>query len=289
MWTSWVSEGKEVWDIVRVCKNPFGMRERCGTLKDGAGNRYETSEEKLRAFTAHNLITDPTEERAAVRQHRRPPSTETMTHIQHALKKTRNSSAPGPDGISWKLLKMLKDTEIGRAVIEDAGQVAERRGATRMLESWRAMKMVMIPKPGKDHTAVKGWRPIVLGNVVGKLAEKVVAIELQRHKELWHEQAFAGRKGRGAIDSVMLMAHIAEKHPQGVIVGRDAQSAFNTVRREHARHILRNHRWLRDWIHDWLAPRQFTMEVDGQVLGSVTMTGGTPQGSPLFVFFLRNH
>jgi len=79
----------------------------------------------------------------------------------------------------------------------------------------------------------------------------------------------------------MLMAHIAEKHPQGVIVGRDAQSAFNSVRREHARHILRHHGWLRDWIHDWLAPRQSTIEVDGRILGSVRMTDGTPQGSPL--------
>jgi len=282
MWTSWISEGREVWDIVRVCKNPFGMRERCGTLKDGAGNQYESREEKLQAFTAHNLIIDPAEERTAVRQQqRRKPSEEAMTRIRHALKKTRNNSAPGPDGISWKLLKILKDTGVGRAVIEDAGQVAERRGTTRMPERWRAMKMVMIPKPGKDHTAVKGWRPIVLANVVGKLAEKVVAIELQRHKELWHERAFAGRRGRGAIDSVMLMAHIAEKYQQGVIVGRDAQSAFNTVRREHMRQILQNHGWLRDWIYDWLAPRQFTMEVDGQTLGSVTMTGGTPQGSPL--------
>jgi len=64
-------------------------------------------------------------------------------------------------------------------------------------------------------------------------------------------------------------------------VGRDAQSAFNTVRRQHVRGILHNHEWLREWIDDWLAPRRFRMEVDGQELGSVTVTGGTPQGSPL--------
>jgi len=34
MWMDWIEEGKEVWDIARVCKNPFGMRERCGVLKD---------------------------------------------------------------------------------------------------------------------------------------------------------------------------------------------------------------------------------------------------------------
>ena len=34
--------------------------------------------------------------------------------------------------------------------------------------------MVMIPKPGKDHKRVKGWRPIALANTVGKWCEKLV-------------------------------------------------------------------------------------------------------------------
>jgi len=77
------------------------------------------------------------------------------------------------------------------------------------------------------------------------------------------------------------MDYIAKENPQGVIVGRDAQSAFNTVRREYLRDVLRAHPDLGDWIDDWLAPRRFEMEVDGRPLGEVRMTGGTPQGSPL--------
>jgi len=152
---------------------------------------------------------------------------------------------------------MLNNIRLGKATLEDIGQVAEvteGTGMTRMPEEWRKMKMVMIPKPGKDHTVVKGWRPIVLANTVGKLGEKLIALEMQKHQELWHERAFAGRKGRGAIDSVMLMAHIAEQQPAGVIVGRDAQSAFNTVQREYVRRILRDHGVLREWVDDWLAP-----------------------------------
>jgi len=65
--------------------------------------------------------------------------------------------------VSRKLLQLLKDTKL-RKVLEDAGQVVETERMTRMPEKSRGMKMVMIPKPGKDHTAVKGWRPIVLAN-----------------------------------------------------------------------------------------------------------------------------
>lgn len=41
--------------------------------------------------------------------------------------------------------------------------------------------MEMIAKPGKDHTAVKGWRPIVLANTVGKWCEKIIAQDLGEH------------------------------------------------------------------------------------------------------------
>ena len=35
----------------------------------------------------------------------------------------------------------------------------------------REITMIMIQKPGKDITKVKGWRPIVLANTIGKLGE----------------------------------------------------------------------------------------------------------------------
>ena len=91
------------------------------------------------------------------------------------------------------------------------------------------MTMVMIPKPGKDHTKVKGWRPIVLANTVGKLGAKLIAEDLQEIEELWHERAFAGRKGRGAMDSVMLMNHIRRKAAGSDVHGKNIHSAFNSI------------------------------------------------------------
>ena len=88
------------------------------------------------------------------------------------------------------------------------------------------MIMVMIPKPGRDHTKVKEWRPIVLANTIGKLGEKLIAGDLQEITELWHDRAFAGRKGEGAMDSIMPMAHIREKAD---VHGRDIHSAFNSL------------------------------------------------------------
>jgi len=48
--------------------------------------------------------------------------------VEQALRRMRKNSAPGPDSISWKLLKMIRGTALGRATIEDAAQVARGRG-----------------------------------------------------------------------------------------------------------------------------------------------------------------
>ena len=40
-------------------------------------------------------------------------------------------------------------------------QLGKVEDVARIPEEWRLLKMVMIPKPGKDHKRVKGWRPIV--------------------------------------------------------------------------------------------------------------------------------
>jgi len=42
-----------------------------------------------------------------------------------ALMLTKSHSIPGPDGISWRLLKPVRITRAGKAVLEDIGQMAE--------------------------------------------------------------------------------------------------------------------------------------------------------------------
>ena len=142
--------------------------------------------------------------------------------------------------------------------------------------------MVIIPKAGKDHSKMKGWRPIVLANTVGKLAEKLVAEEPQGYLELWHSHSYAGRKGRGAIDSVLHMDGVRAQ-TGGTVYGRDIQAAFNSLGREKLSEILAGEELtdIRVWTTRWLEPRHFEIYVDGRRIGAVTMTQGTPQGSPL--------
>jgi len=71
-----------------------------------------------------------------------------------------------------------------------------------MPESWREMKMVMIPKPGKDHTAVKGWWPIVLANVVRKLAENGAGTGLVGERGSWQQYAAVHRHSLDRLNTI---------------------------------------------------------------------------------------
>ena len=108
-----------------------------------------------------------------------------------------------------------------------------------------------------------------------------MAEEVQLHGELWHETAFAGAKGRGAMDSVMLAKNMLEENDDLRMVGRDIRSAFNGLRRDITAKILAKHRPLQQWVEEFWRPRTIDIWVDGRVAHTTTMTAGTTQGSPL--------
>ena len=112
-------------------------------------------------------------------------------NVRTALRGTSNKSAPGPDGISYRFIKTILDTRIGRGLVREMA-VSLKEG--RIPEEWQKFKVVFIPKPNKDYKVVKGWRPINLINCIGKLAEKVVADEFQE-AGLFHRGQYGGGSG----------------------------------------------------------------------------------------------
>ena len=96
--------------------------------------------------------------------------------IRLALLGTSSSSSPGPDGIHYRFIKAIKDTVLGDPLFEDIARVMITR---EILYRWQNSKVVIIPKPSKDHGQVKRWRSINLINCKEKLTEKVIVDLLQ--------------------------------------------------------------------------------------------------------------
>src|SRR5258706_16308628 len=78
---------------------------------------------------------------------------ELVGKLRGALQGTSNSSAPGPDNISYRFMKALVDTVFGNELlIQMARELQKGKAPT----DWQLSKVIMIPKPGKVHTQLKG-------------------------------------------------------------------------------------------------------------------------------------
>ena len=97
---------------------------------------------------------------------------EVMDWVRSALSETKNNSAAVPNGVRDRLIKAVWDT---RLRIEVLGEVVAALRGGYIPDRWRDMRVVLIPKPGRDLMRTKNWRPLNLINCIGKLGEKVVA------------------------------------------------------------------------------------------------------------------
>ena len=105
-------------------------------------------------------------------------NTFSKTEILQAIKKCNNSSAPGPDKLSWWHIKMiLKDDEYIIKLIDIANICMD-------LGYWpnhfKILTMIIISKPNKQaYDMPKSFWPIVLLNTLGKLFKKMIGEWLQ--------------------------------------------------------------------------------------------------------------
>jgi len=210
--------------------------------------------------------------------------------VRKALAGTSNRSAPGPDGIGYKLIKRVLDLKLGSELIRE---VAENLIKGRIPKEWQHSKVVMIPKPGKDHSKTKGWRPINLINCIGKLGEKVVADRLQE-SGLLHRHQFGSVKGRSATEAALRVVTRAQRcmAAEGAVGWNfwDVKGGFQNVREEDVIRELEKSeegkKWI-PWVKEFFRAREFDLEWDGKIQGKGKTNIGAPQGSPLsLVIFL---
>ena len=173
-WQRFLKEhgNKDPWEVVRMAKYPCGRKERMNIEKTLEGVEISEAQQGAALEKAH-FLWDKT--KVAKGWEPQGPGTdkkEILAKVYTALSGTSNTFAPGPDGISYKTLKAAYKTPLGRALMD---QVTQQLAAATVPRVWQDSKVVFIPKPGKDHTQLKAWRPITIINSIGKCWEKVVA------------------------------------------------------------------------------------------------------------------
>ena len=206
--------------------------------------------------------------------------------VSRNLSCTSNKSAPGPTGITYKLLKWCHSASPSRltSIFNAAISLGHH--------PWCSAMVVPIPKPGKiDYWVAKAYRPISLLECCGKLLEQIVSkhvlLDTARF-QLFPPQQFGSCDYHMASDTVLSMVHTVQTcvksgHVAALLLF-DIQGFFDNLhvsRLVHIFCILGFALSLCDWVRSFLTDRRITLSFNGKPLLEVVLNHGTPQGSPL--------
>ena len=157
----------------------------------------------------------------------------TEEELRGALKTTKTNSAPGPDGITVKSLKLLPEVAV-QQVLSFFNEVLM---CGYVPEDWKAGKLTMIRKKYPE-TLMSNMRPICLVSVVGKWFTKILAArisDLMVDEELAGDQQCGFRKKRRTLDNIFLLNGIVEECERSgeevLFMSVDLKSAYDLVPR----------------------------------------------------------
>jgi ribonuclease HI len=154
-----------------------------------------------------------------------------LRDLKRAIKRAKNTAC-GPDGIHTQIIKNLPDETL-RILLDIINDIWVRGDFP---DIWREAFIVPIPKPDKDHTNRKNYRPIALTSQLCKIMERMVNERLMHYLEssgsLHHVQC-GFRKNRNCLDHLIrLETYIREafaKDQQAMAVFFDLEKAYDTT------------------------------------------------------------
>ena len=112
---------------MRWAKDPWRLKTRMRNLKDKEGRALGSEKEKVEGlvrdlFGWREGMTDLEETGSAGRERGVEEVERMMALVVRALMGTKNSSAPGPDGVSYRLIKAVRDTPLGQGVMREVAE-----------------------------------------------------------------------------------------------------------------------------------------------------------------------
>ena len=216
-----------------------------------------------------------------------PWSEDVSEHEVRACTIDCGNTSPGADGISVELLAACWNnlgphvTQLFRACL--------RLGYHPVC--FRLAEVVFLPKPRRDPSSVKGWRPISLLSCLGKGLERLLAKRMSHLAVTWDivgRQQFGALPKRSATDLVSCVVHdIEEAKTQGwasTFVTLDVQGAFDAVLHNRLIWRMESQGWPKSvlrWTSSFLTNRRVQVRFQGGVTSPKELVCGVPQGSPI--------
>jgi hypothetical protein len=168
----------------------------------------------------------------------------TLAQLSQVLKRYRNSSAPGPNGISYLVYKRLPSVQRYLQAIFCCVWSEQY-----VPHAWRVASMILLPK-SEDASHPSLMRDIALSNVEGKLFFSLVAGRLQSY--MLDNRYFDGSAQKGFLPGVSgcvehnpviaaALAHARQNRNEICLTFVDFANAFGSVRHSFIQYALRRY------------------------------------------------
>lgn len=208
----------------------------------------------------------------------------TMTELNYSIRKCRDT-AVGPDEIHYSFFRHLSQTALRYLLSAINNMFLSDSFPT----TWRKSIIIPLPKPGKDKTDPKGYRPISLTSCACKLVERMVNVRLHEILDQKLDAMQSGfRRGRATTDNLVKLVSDIQNgfyRKQATIAAfLDIKSAFDRVHKDTLMYKLsklgvRGH--LAKFIENFLNERTFQVRCGTTLSYLASQDQGTPQGSVL--------
>lgn len=207
--------------------------------------------------------------------------------IKHQIKQSKNRKAPGVDNINNLVLKHLPNKAI--AFLTKLFNACITIGY--FPAPWKTAKVIPTPKPGKDLTNPKSYRPISLLSSVCKIFETILLQQVLRHVDNNHilpDVQFSFRKHTSTTHQLARVTKYIQRslqHQQSTgLVTLDIEKAFDSIWHDGLIHKLHVNNFpipLIRILNSFLRDRCFFVSVSSSESPTHKIPAGLPQGSCL--------
>ena len=212
----------------------------------------------------------------------------TQDQIRQALSKCSPCSAPGPDGISYRVWK--KVNSIKPAILLDMLSPLVTFGYHP--PCLKHANGVILDKPGKpSYDTPASFRIIVLLKTVSKILERIMAVrlsELARKVGLLHPNQCGSLPRLSTSDACATLIHEVRtlQRPRWAVstLFLDIKAGFDNVNVSKLMSLLLGKNipsYMVDWVTSFLSERSCTLVFQGALGTAAPVEVGTPQGSPI--------
>lgn len=212
----------------------------------------------------------------------------TMEEVNSAISKLKTNEVPGTDGYTSEFYKVLREPLA--PLLKNTFNWVLKEG--EIPTSWREAYISIIPKEGKDKVECCNYRPISVLNQDYRLFTSILARRLETIlPDIIHQDQTGFIKQRQTQDNIRrtlhIMQNIIKKQVEAVIIGLDAEKAFDSVRWDFLYTVLGRfgfHETFIKTVQSLYDKPTARIKINGSLSNSFTLERGCRQGcsiSPL--------